>query len=185
MKQEPRVPSAAILGQHVSAVGSLDQNPSAPPPVGDEISMPGSVTAERSTDCAVRVTSTVVFVSDLSRSVGFYRDLFACEVTIESDSAALLLAPGGFQIYLIASGSRTPHPSRGIGLQYLIWAVESTSDLDDLERAVLTRGGRAYRHTSGDITYLTCRDPDGIRVVVAHPSPEKLPRVLVDNRLYA
>ena len=66
-----------------------------------------------------------------------------------------------------------------------IWAVESASDLDDLERAVLTRGGRAYRHTSGDIAFLTCRDPDGIRIVVAHPSPEKLPRVLVDNRLYA
>ena len=140
---------------------------------------------EKSGERAARVTSSVVFVSDLGRSVGFYRDLFSCEVTLEEASAALLLAPGAFQIYLIACGERAPHSSRGIGLQYLIWAVDSATELNDLERAIRARGSRTYRHTSGDITFLTSRDPDGIRIVVAHPSPEKRPRVLVDNRLYA
>jgi hypothetical protein len=127
----------------------------------------------------------VVFVSDLSRSAGFYRDLFSCEVHIEACGAALLLTPGGFQVYLIARGGTAPHPSGGIGLQYLIWAVDSTKELNDLEQAIQARGGRTYRHTSGGITVLTSRDPDGIRIVVTHPSPVALPRVLIDNCLYA
>ena len=32
---------------------------------------------------AARVTSSVIFVSDIDRSVDFYRDVFACEVTIQ------------------------------------------------------------------------------------------------------
>ena len=46
--------------------------------------------------------------------------------------AALLIAPGGFQIYLIARGTRAEHPSSGIGHQYLIRAVDSEAELQDL-----------------------------------------------------
>lgn len=64
-----------------------------------------------------RITSSVVFVSRLERSVEFYRDVFSCETTIHERGAALLLAPGGFQLHLIARGDRATHPSGGIGLQ--------------------------------------------------------------------
>ena len=83
---------------------------------------------------AARVTSSVIFVSDIDRSVDFYRDVFACEVTIQNPDAALLLAPGGFQIYLIGHSARTPHPSGGIGPQYLVWAVNSPEDLRSWNR---------------------------------------------------
>jgi hypothetical protein len=133
---------------------------------------------------ACRVTSSVIFVSRLDTSVEFYRELFSCKVAIHDHDAALLLSPGDFQIYLIARGTRTPHPSAAIGLQFLIWAVDSAAELQELELAIEERGGRADRYTSGGVTFVASRDPDGLRILVAHPSPETLPRSVVGARLY-
>lgn len=134
---------------------------------------------------AARVTSSVIFVSELGRSVDFYRDVFACVASVHDRDAALLLAPGGFQIYLIGRGTRTPHPSGGIGPQYLIWAVESAAELRVLKQAFKDHGGRADTHTSGGVTFVAGRDPDGIRILVAHPGPEELPRSVVGARFYS
>ena len=131
------------------------------------------------------VTSLVVFVSRLERSIEFYREVFSCEVTIHDRDAALLLAPGGFQIYLINHGMRAPHPSGGIGLQYIIWAVESAAELREIEEAIHERGGRTSAYTNGGVLFLATRDPDRIRVLVAYPSPEKLHRSVLGAPLYA
>lgn len=133
---------------------------------------------------ATRVTSSVLFVSRLNRSIEFYCDVFSCTATIHYPDAALLLAPGGFQIYLIARGTRAEHPSGGIGLQYLIWSVDSDADLRNIAQALQERVGRTSTYTSGGVTFLAARDPDDIRVVVAHPSPEKLPRSVLGAQLY-
>lgn len=140
---------------------------------------------EKGMEGSARVTSSVVFVSELGRSVEFYRDMFSCEVTIESSGAALLLAPGGFQIYLIAKGSRASHRLGGIGMQYLMWAVETAGALVDMEQGLKDRGSRTYTYASGGVSFLESRDPDGIRILVACPSPERRPRSLVENRLYS
>ena len=133
---------------------------------------------------AARVTSSVIFVSDIDRSVDFYRDVFACEVTIRKPQAALLLAPGGFQIYLIGRSARTPHPSGGIGPQYLIWAVNSADDLHELEQALRRYGRITHTYISGGVTFIAGRDPDGIRILMAHPGPDKLPRSVIGPHLY-
>jgi catechol 2,3-dioxygenase-like lactoylglutathione lyase family enzyme len=133
---------------------------------------------------AARVTSSVIFVSDIDRSVDFYRDVFACEVTIRDPEAALMLAPGGFQIYLIGRSARTPHPSGGIGPQFLIWAVNSAGDLQELERALRRFGRITHTYTSGGVTFLAGRDPDGIRILMAHPGPDKVPRSVIGPHLY-
>jgi hypothetical protein len=142
----------------------------------------------KAVECSARVTSSVVFVSELVRSVEFYRAIFSCEVRIETPGAALLLAPGGFQIYLIARGTGASHPVGGIGVQYLIWGVETAAVLADLERAIKARGGstcRTYTYASGGVSFLESRDPDGIRILVAYPSPDRLPRSVIENRLHA
>jgi catechol 2,3-dioxygenase-like lactoylglutathione lyase family enzyme len=131
------------------------------------------------------VTSSVVFVSVLERSVEFYRDVFACSVSIQDHDAALLIAPGGFQLYLIARGSRTQHYSGSIGLQYLIWSTDTADDLEHLERLLKNRGAHTDIHTSNGVRFLGTRDPDGIRVVTAHPSPTEFPRSFLDPRLYS
>src|SRR5688500_898303 len=55
-------------------------------------SRPDEEVEKKGVECSARVTSSVVFVSELGRSVEFYRDIFSCEVTIESPGASLLLA---------------------------------------------------------------------------------------------
>jgi hypothetical protein len=130
----------------------------------------------------------VVFVAELGRSMEFYRDIFSCEASLETPGAALLLAPGGFQIYLIAKGRGAPHHPGGIGVQYLMWAVETAAALADLEQAIKDRGGstcRTHTYASGGVSFLESRDPDGIRILVAYPSPERLPRSLVESRLHS
>jgi len=132
----------------------------------------------------VRVTSSVIFVSDLERSMEFYREVFACQVSIHDPEAALLLAPDGFQIYLIGQGSRAPHLAGGIGPQYLIWAVDDADDLQVLERTLRGHGGRVDTFQSGGVTFVRGRDPDNIRILMAHPGPDKLPRSVVGPHLY-
>jgi catechol 2,3-dioxygenase-like lactoylglutathione lyase family enzyme len=133
-----------------------------------------------------RVTSCVVFVRELRRSVDFYRDIFSCEVAIQTPEDALLLAPGGFQIYLLAQGARAVHPSGGVGVQYVIWGVRAAAELADIQRALANRQGHypTSIHTRDGITFLASRDPDGIRILVAHPCPQRLPRSVVDNYLH-
>ena len=55
----------------------------------------------------------------------FYRDLFGCVETLRSGEAALLLAPGGFLLYLIERGKRAEHHSGGLGHHQLIWATDT------------------------------------------------------------
>jgi len=132
----------------------------------------------------VRVTSSVIFVSDLDRSIDFYQDVFACQLTVHDPEAALLVAPDGFQIYLIGQGPRTPHLAGGIGPQYLIWAVDSAGDLQVLESALRGHGGRVDTFQSGGVTFVSARDPDNIRILMAHPGPDRLPRSVIGSRLY-
>ena len=131
-----------------------------------------------------RVTSSVLFVAEVSRSVDFYCGVFDCTATIHDRDAALLLGQGGFQIYLIERGRGTSHHADSVGPHALIWAVDSAAELTRVERALADRGVRTDTHTSGGVVFVTGRDPDGIRVMIAHPSPELLPRSVVSPRLY-
>ena len=132
----------------------------------------------------VRLASSVMFVAQLDRSVAFYRDVFTCSVAIRDLGAALLVAPDGFQLYLVEKGDRAEHPLAHIGLQYLMWSTDSAEALDAIEAALRERGGHPDRHSSGGVTFVRGRDPDGIGVVIAHPSPESLPRSVIGARLY-
>ena len=127
-----------------------------------------------------RITSSVIFVSELSRSVEYYRDVFSCTASIQNPYSALMLTPAGFQIYLIARGNRASHPLGGIGYQCLIWTVGSAAELDELEQVMSNRGHHTDSRMTHGVRFLTTRDPDGIRILVAHPSPEELPRSVVD-----
>jgi uncharacterized protein YeaO (DUF488 family) len=59
-------------------------------------------------------------IHEPERASALQREVFSCTATIHEHDAALLLAPDGFQIYLIARRTRAEHPSGGIGPQYLI-----------------------------------------------------------------
>jgi catechol 2,3-dioxygenase-like lactoylglutathione lyase family enzyme len=125
-----------------------------------------------------------MFVAQLDRSIAFYRDVFACRVAIRDLGAALVVAPDGFPIYLVAKGDRAPHPSAHIGLQYLMWSTDSAEVLETMEGVLRERGGHPGRHSSGGVTFVRARDPDGICVVITHPTPDTLLRSVIGAHLY-
>lgn len=133
---------------------------------------------------SAKVVSSVLFVSQLERSVNFYCDVFGCEQAIREEGAALLLDPGGFQVYLIAQGSGAAHYPTGVGPRLLMWATDSMEGLEHFEQVLKDRTDHTYKHSTGGVTFVEARDPDGIRVVIAYPDPEQMPRSVLDLRLY-
>jgi catechol 2,3-dioxygenase-like lactoylglutathione lyase family enzyme len=134
---------------------------------------------------SARVASSVLFVAELDRSVTFYRDLFGCEVSLLSErDAALLLAPGGFQLYLIERGHRAERHTGGLGFHVLMWATDSVEGLEYFHQALKDTGRNTDPHTAGGVTFVEGLDPDGIRVIVAHPDPSERPRSVFASRLY-
>lgn len=132
-----------------------------------------------------KISSSVIFVAQLDRSIEFYSSVFGCSVTIHDGTAALLVSPGGLQLYLVAKGPRAQHALGGIGIQCHIWAVDTAESLQHFEQALKGRGVRTDTRTSGGVDFLTTRDPDGIRIMIAYPSPALLPRSVISSHLHA
>lgn len=130
------------------------------------------------------VASCVIRVSNLDRSLTFYRDVFSCRVVIHEADMALLLTPNGFQLYLHEID--TVH-HRGAGtsdVQYLMWATDSQSDLERITQRLRAHDVATFSYIQGGVTFVEGCDPDGERVIVAYPSPRQLPREAIAQRLH-
>ncbi|OBH95734.1 VOC family protein [Mycobacterium sp. E2733] len=133
---------------------------------------------------AAGVASCVIRVSDLDRSLKFYCDVFSCSVLIRESNMALLLAPNGFQLYLHAEPTFRHRGPGTIGVQYLMWATDSESDLQQIAHRLKAHDVAAYSYTQGGITFVEACDPDRERVIVAYPTPRQLPREVIAKRLH-
>lgn len=88
-------------------------------------------------------------------------------------------------MYVIAKGSSAPHYTNNVGEQYLMWATDSREGLEEFKHDLEDRDCYVDIHSSGDATFVEGRDPDGIRIVVAHPSPQQHPRSVLDSRFFS
>src|SRR4051794_38396740 len=132
---------------------------------------------------AAKVASSLVTVSDLARSVNFYCDVFSCRVALHEQDTALLLTPGGFQIYLRSKGpSRRPRLG-ATGVQYLMWATDSQAEWLRISKRLFAYDVATCSYTENGVTFVEGCDPDGGRVIVAYPSPSQLPREAIAPRL--
>jgi hypothetical protein len=131
----------------------------------------------------LRLASAVMFVQELGRSVSFYRDLLAMDVRIRDDTAALLVGPDGFQLYLRSMGSGAQHPLGHVGIQYLIWTADGEDDLRRCER-LLARSGHVTSQTVDGITVVEGRGPDDVPIVVTYPGPDQAPGHKIPPRIY-
>ena len=132
---------------------------------------------------SAKVASSLMTVSDLARSVNFYCDVFSCRVALHEQDTALLLTPGGFQIYLHSKGpSRRPRIG-ATGVQCLMWATDSQEELQRISQRLLSYDVATFSYTEGGVTFVEGCDPDHGRVIVAHPSPSQLPREVIATRL--
>lgn len=135
------------------------------------------------TKAAATVASAVIQASELNRSVNYYRDVFLCRVTVHEPHSALLLTPGGFQIYMYEKGGASvPHAIGRVGVKSLIWAAETETELQRIAARLRTYDAATDTRTVNGVTFVDASDPDGIRVIVAYPSPAQLPRELIAPR---
>jgi catechol 2,3-dioxygenase-like lactoylglutathione lyase family enzyme len=131
-----------------------------------------------------RLGSVVMFVHDLARSVAFYADVLALEVTDRSPTAALLSSAGGAGLILRAMGSAAAHPLGSVGVQYVVWTAAGEEDLARCERALAGRGCHRGTRSSDGVTLVEGRDPDDMVVMVSYPGPDRLPLRELPARIY-
>jgi catechol 2,3-dioxygenase-like lactoylglutathione lyase family enzyme len=128
------------------------------------------------------VASCLMRVSDVDRSVNFYCDVLGCRVSIHEPGAALLLTPDGFQMYLRSHEAIKKRCIGYIGVEQIIWSVSSDEELQRIEQRLRAHYPSTYSDTLNGISFVAGADPDEIRVLVAYPSPEQLPREVIDER---
>jgi catechol 2,3-dioxygenase-like lactoylglutathione lyase family enzyme len=129
-----------------------------------------------------RIASCLMRVSDLDRSVNFYRDVFQCHVAIHEPHAVLLLTPDGFQIYLRTHEASRTRGITDIGVEQIIWSAGSEEELHRIEQRLRVHDPSAYSNTLHGISFVDGADPDGIRVLITYPTPQQLPREVIDRR---
>ncbi|WP_457949956.1 VOC family protein [Pseudarthrobacter sp. alpha12b] len=130
------------------------------------------------------MASAVMFVSDLDRSVAFYQEFLGWNVTIHDESAALLVGPVGYQLYLRSMGEKAQHPLGSIGIQYLIWTARDDADLDRCEQMLRKHSSQVTRRTVEGFSLVEGQGPDSVPVMVAYPGPAQAPRHEILQRIY-
>jgi len=133
---------------------------------------------------SMRLASAVLYVSDLSRALGFYQPLLRYDITVSDVDAALLVGPNGSQLYLHEVAGGPGHDHGVIGLQLVAWTAGSAADLDRCEEVLRERGAYERRDTSEGFARVEGRDPDGLPVLITYPGPERAPRHMISPRIY-
>jgi catechol 2,3-dioxygenase-like lactoylglutathione lyase family enzyme len=131
-----------------------------------------------------RLGSVVMFVQNLDRSVNFYRQVLALEVSDHSPTAALLTSAGGSQLILRSMGSGAVHSLGGVGVQYVIWTADDDEELDRCERALKELSAHRDTRAAGPARAVEGRDPDDIVVMIIHPGPDEVPLQELPVRIY-
>lgn len=132
-----------------------------------------------------RLGSAVMFVQQLDRSVRFYTDVLGLQVTDRTTTAALLASPGGAQLVLRAMGATGAHGLGTVGVQYVIWTAATADALGWAQKELERHSSYAGTRTSGDVTVVAGRDPDGVMVMIAHPGPDQEPLSDLPAWIYA
>ena len=131
-----------------------------------------------------RISSVVIFVHNLDRSVDFYTDILGLGVVDHSTTAALLNNPAGTQLVLREMGPGVSRALGAVGVQYVVWTAADKEDLDRCEQAL--RGRAAHRETRGHdgVTVVEGRDPDDVRMIITYPGPDQVPLNKIPTRIY-
>lgn len=125
-----------------------------------------------------RLNHAVLYVSDLERSVEFYRRAFGFEeIAREGGMMAFLRAAGGtnhHDLALMSVGTTAPRPPRGsTGLYHLAWQVASIEDLATMAQTLVELDALTGMSDHGATKSLYGKDPDGIEFEVMWRVPSE------------
>ncbi|MCE4269242.1 VOC family protein [Rhodococcus globerulus] len=135
---------------------------------------------------AARVASSVMQVTNLDRSINYYCDVFSCRVAVREreHDAVLLLTPDDFQIYMHVRKGASRRQVSEIGVHYVMWSADTEEELARISERLRAYDASTFTQVYGGVTFVDGCDPDGIRVIVAYPSPEQIPREIIAQRFH-
>ncbi|KAB1129126.1 VOC family protein [Micromonospora sp. AMSO12t] len=119
-----------------------------------------------------RLNHAVLYVSDLARSVGFYRDVLGFRpIPMTPDGfrgAAFLQAPGSTNdhdlgLFEVGAGTGPSTAGRGtVGLYHLAWEVDTLDELEVTAQRLAAAGALGGASDHGTTKSLYGQDPDGL-----------------------
>jgi catechol-2,3-dioxygenase len=126
-----------------------------------------------------RLNHAVLYITDVDRSVAFYREAFGFEVVEEIPGRAAFLrahdSTNHHDLGLFAVGSGAPGPEQGrVGLYHLAWQVDRVGDLATAADTLRRMGALVGASDHGATKSLYAKDPDGIEFEVMWMVPREL-----------
>lgn len=120
------------------------------------------------------IFSVYLQVTDLERSLSFYRDVLGLEVGWNDNAVAVLHGSDESEATLILREiSESTRPGLGqTGVARIGWQLTSSADLDSAEERLARQGTPYKRETDGE--RIVTHDPDGLSVILFLPSDPSL-----------
>jgi len=115
----------------------------------------------------VRLNHAVLYVSELDRSVAFYREALGMLVVVHEPGAgaAFLRLPRSgnhHDLGLFGLGRTASRPPRGsVGLYHLAWQLDTLDELVEARRTLIDLGGYVGESDHGATKSVYGADPDG------------------------
>ncbi|HWN93192.1 MAG TPA: VOC family protein [Verrucomicrobiae bacterium] len=112
-----------------------------------------------------RLQHLVLWVSNVERSVRFYRDILGFEVKTQSPRAAFLRIPGSPDDHHLGLFEHTgvPGPHEGVARMYhSAWEVGDITDLVRARQRLMEAGALVGSSNHGVSLSLYAKDPDGL-----------------------
>jgi catechol-2,3-dioxygenase len=127
-----------------------------------------------------RLNHAVLYVSDVERSVAFYRDVLGFRAVMSLPGAAFLQAPASTNdhdlgLFEIGASARPSDAGRAtVGLYHLAWEVDTLAELERLAGALTEAGALVGASDHGTTKSLYAKDPDGLEFEVVWIIPADL-----------
>ena len=127
-----------------------------------------------------RLNHAVLYVTDVERSVAFYRDALGFRTVTALPGAAFLQAPGSTNdhdlgLFEIGAGAGPSQAGRAtVGLYHLAWEVDTLDELERLQGVLAGHGALVGASDHGTTKSLYAKDPDGLEFEVVWLIPAAL-----------
>ena len=125
-----------------------------------------------------RLQHLVLWVSNVERSVAFYRDVLGFEVRRQSPQAAFLIIPGtadDHHLGLFQQPGVTRPDERAARMYHAAWEVGDLADLARARRRLIEAGALVGQSDHGTSLSLYAKDPDGLEFEIFWTVPEGTP----------
>ena len=116
-----------------------------------------------------RLQHIVLWVSDVDRSVRFYRDVLGFEVKTRYPNAAFLRIAGSTEDHhlgLFEQRGATPPAEGAVRMYHSAWEVGELTDLVRAQRRLIEAGALVGQSDHGVSLSLYAKDPDGLEFEV-------------------